>query len=64
MLLCPIVLCAVLRCAVQVFVITPHWGDAYFHFLSESLPRVTLMLDVLVEHPEIEVCTNLWTMTL
>lgn len=34
---------------------TQHWGDAYFHFLAECLPRITLMLDVLLEHPEIKV---------
>lgn len=39
----------------KVFVITQHWGKAYYHFLSECLPRLTLMLDVLLEHTDIMV---------
>ncbi|CAM9433421.1 unnamed protein product [Ectocarpus sp. 12 AP-2014] len=42
----------------KVFVITQHWGDAYFHFLSECLPRVTLMLDVLLANPEIKIAVH------
>ncbi|CBN76523.1 conserved unknown protein [Ectocarpus siliculosus] len=42
----------------KVFVITQHWGDAYFHFLSECLPRVTLMLDVLLANSEIKIAVH------
>lgn len=34
---------------------TQHWGDRYFHFLAECLPRITLMLDVLLAYPDIKV---------
>lgn len=34
---------------------TQYWGYAYYHFLAECLPRITLMLDVLLEHPETKV---------
>lgn len=39
----------------KVFVLTQHWGGGYFHFLIECLPRITLMLDVLLEHEDIKV---------
>ncbi|CAM9847789.1 unnamed protein product [Ectocarpus sp. 4 AP-2014] len=42
----------------KVYVITQHWGDFYFHFLSECLPRVTLMLDVLLANPEIKIAVH------
>lgn len=32
-----------------------HWGDAYYHFVSESLPRIVLVLDMLLEHEDIKV---------
>lgn len=34
---------------------TQHWGDRYFHFLAECLPRITLMLDILLAYPDIKV---------
>ncbi|CAM9726147.1 unnamed protein product, partial [Hapterophycus canaliculatus] len=43
---------------VQVYVITQHWGDAYSHFLSECLPRVTLMLDALLANPSIKIAMH------
>lgn len=42
----------------QVLVITQYWGDAFYHFLSEILPRITLMLDVLLEHPDIKIAVH------
>ncbi|CAN0163607.1 unnamed protein product, partial [Ectocarpus fasciculatus] len=29
------------------------WGPTYYHFTAEHLPRITLALDILLEHPEI-----------
>ncbi|CAM9867121.1 unnamed protein product [Pylaiella littoralis] len=37
----------------KVFVMTQYWGDGYFHFLIEDLPRITLMLDILREDLDI-----------
>lgn len=34
---------------------TQCWGDEYFHFLAEALPRITFMLDVLQENLDIKV---------
>lgn len=31
------------------------WGDEYFHFFVEALPRITLALDILREHLDIKV---------
>lgn len=42
-------------CCMQVFVMTQHWGDGYFHFVVENLPRITLMLDVLRANADIKV---------
>lgn len=39
----------------KVFVMAQRWGDEYFHFLAETLPRITLMLDVLRENLDIKV---------
>ena len=39
----------------QVFVMANHWGDGYYHFLLESLPRILTMQDVLLEQPDIKV---------
>lgn len=39
----------------KVVVIAQYWGDEYYHFLVEALPRITLMLDVLVENLDIKV---------
>lgn len=44
--------------SVQVFVMTQNWGDSYFHFMCESLPRIMLMLDVLRDHPGITVSSR------
>lgn len=32
-----------------------HWGEAYYHFVVEALPRITVMLDVLQENVDIKV---------
>lgn len=32
-----------------------HWGGGFYHFLVEALPRMTTMLDVLLEQPDIKV---------
>ncbi|CAM9968750.1 unnamed protein product, partial [Pylaiella littoralis] len=37
-----------------VFIMTQFWGDQYFHFLVDALPRITLMLDVLRENLDIK----------
>ncbi|CAM9948611.1 unnamed protein product [Scytosiphon promiscuus] len=42
----------------KVFIIAQHWGDGYFHFLAEDLPRVTPMLDILRENPDIKVVVH------
>ncbi|CAN0301288.1 unnamed protein product [Ectocarpus sp. 12 AP-2014] len=42
----------------KVFVIAQYWGDEYYHFLVEALPRITLMLDVLVENLDIKVAVH------
>lgn len=34
---------------------TQRWGDQYFHFFVETLPRITLILDILREHLDIKV---------
>lgn len=34
---------------------TQYWGDEYFHFVVDALPRITLMLDILQEHLDIKV---------
>lgn len=39
----------------QVVVLASHWGDEYYHFVTESLPRVMPVLDVLLEHGDIKV---------
>ncbi|CBJ29237.1 conserved unknown protein [Ectocarpus siliculosus] len=38
----------------KVFVITQRWGNEYFHFLVENLPRITPMLDILRENLDIK----------
>ncbi|CAM9891928.1 unnamed protein product, partial [Ectocarpus sp. 8 AP-2014] len=42
----------------KVVVIAQYWGDEYYHFLVEALPRITLMLDVLVENLDIKVAVH------
>ncbi|CAM9126955.1 unnamed protein product [Ectocarpus sp. 4 AP-2014] len=42
----------------KVFVIAQHWGDGYFHFLIESLPRITVMLDILRGNPDIKIAVH------
>lgn len=32
-----------------------HWGEAYYHFVVEALPRITVMLDILQENVDIKV---------
>lgn len=43
------------KLVLQVFVMAQRWGDFYFHFVSEALPRITLMLDVLRNNLDIKV---------
>lgn len=31
------------------------WGDEYFHFLTEALARITLMLDIVRDDSDIKV---------
>lgn len=35
--------------------LTQFFGSAYYHFLVDSLSRVSVVLDVLLENPEIKV---------
>ena len=43
----------------QVVVLAAHWGDCYYHFIIEGLPRIMPVLDVLLEHQDIKVrCTG------
>ncbi|CAM9968681.1 unnamed protein product, partial [Pylaiella littoralis] len=42
----------------KVFVMTQCWGDEYFHFLAEALPRITFMLDVLQENLDIKIAVH------
>lgn len=39
----------------QVAVLASHWGDGYYHFVMEGLPRIMPVLDVLLEHEDIKV---------
>lgn len=39
----------------QVVVLTQHYGDAYYHFLVENMSRLTVVLDILLENPDIKV---------
>lgn len=39
----------------QVVVLTQEYGQAYYHFLVDNLPRITVLLDVLLENPDIKV---------
>ena len=39
----------------EVFVITQHWGTAYFHRMVEILPRVALYVDFLKSNPQIRI---------
>ena len=32
-----------------------HWGETYFHFLIESLPRIGVMLDILRVNVDVKV---------
>lgn len=41
--------------SLQVFVINQHWGQGFFHFLVENLPRIMIMLDVLRTNTDIKV---------
>ena len=43
----------------QVLVLASMWGDGYYHFVLESLPRIVTMLDILAEHPDIKVSYSL-----
>ncbi|CAM9911010.1 unnamed protein product [Ectocarpus fasciculatus] len=42
----------------KVFVMTQEWNPNYYHFTAEHLPRITLMLDVLLENPEIMIAMH------
>ncbi|CAM9450994.1 unnamed protein product, partial [Ectocarpus sp. 4 AP-2014] len=42
----------------KVFVMTQRWGNEYFHFLVENLPRITPMLDVLRENLDIKIAVH------
>lgn len=35
--------------------LTQHYGDAYYHFVVENMSRLTVVLDVLLENPDIKV---------
>ncbi|CAB1120095.1 unnamed protein product [Ectocarpus sp. CCAP 1310/34] len=37
----------------KVFVMAQEWSPNYYHFTAEHLPRITLMLDVLLDNPDI-----------
>lgn len=39
----------------QVVVLTQNYGHAYYHFLVENLSRLTVVLDVILENPDIKV---------
>lgn len=39
----------------QVVVLTQRYGQAFYHFLVENLSRITVVLDVLLENPDIKV---------
>ena len=39
----------------KVVVLASHWGDEYYHFVTEGLPRVMPVLDVLLAHRDIKV---------
>lgn len=39
----------------QVVVLTQRYGQAYYHFLVENLSRITVVLDILLENPDIKV---------
>lgn len=48
--------CARLRPVLpQVVVLTQEFGQAYYHFLVDNLPRITVLLDVLIENKDIKV---------
>ncbi|CAN0467220.1 unnamed protein product, partial [Ectocarpus sp. 12 AP-2014] len=42
----------------KVFVMTQRWGNEYFHFLVENLPRITPMLDILWENLDIKIAVH------
>ncbi|CAM9799475.1 unnamed protein product [Ectocarpus sp. 6 AP-2014] len=42
----------------KVFVMTQEWNPNYYHFTVEHLPRITLMLDVLLENPDIMIAMH------
>lgn len=39
----------------QVVVLTQNYGFAYYHFLVENMSRLTVVLDILLENPDIKV---------
>lgn len=39
----------------QVMVLTQEYGQAYYHFVVDNLSRITVLLDVLLENPDIKV---------
>eukprot|EP00903_Cladosiphon_okamuranus_P010124 g9587.t1 len=43
----------------KVVVLTQHFGDAYYHFLVENMSRLTVVLDVLLENPDIKVAVHM-----
>lgn len=45
-------------CIFQVAVLAAHWGDGYYHFVMEGLPRIMFVLDVLLENRDIKVRLN------
>lgn len=46
---------ATLTLPFQVVVMASHWGDEYYHFVTEGLPRIMPVLDLLLEHRDIQV---------
>eukprot|EP00752_Nemacystus_decipiens_P013073 g11562.t1 len=43
----------------KVVVLTQHFGDAYYHFVVENMSRLTVVLDVLLENPDIKVAVSM-----
>ena len=39
----------------EVFTITQFWGEGFFHFMVEDLPRIAVYLPFLHRHPEVKV---------
>eukprot|EP00903_Cladosiphon_okamuranus_P010588 g10012.t1 len=42
----------------KVVVMASHWGDEYYHFVTEGLPRIMPVLDLLLEQPDVEIALH------